>query len=392
MNVESFSIGELCSSVSERYTENLPYVRLVNTSDILEGELLPLEKVKNENLKGQFKKAFKNGDILFSEIRPANRRFAFIENENTKELIASTKLMVIRANKDKVIPKYLYYFLTSQNILNKLQNLAETRSGTFPQITFSGEIAPISIKLPNIAEQNHIVNFIDAINSKILINKKINKNLEAQANSIFFNKCIAIKSIPLNWEKGNLTDIANFTNGLAMQKFRPKKNEIGIPVLKIAELRQGRCDKNSDLCSPSIDSNYIVHDGDVIFSWSGSLIVDFWTGGKCGLNQHLFNVNSSHFEKWFYYSWTKYYLNKFISIASDKATTMGHIKREDLTKAEVLIPSVNDYTSIGNEVSPLYELLISNRIQNRQLELLRDNLLPKIVTGQLDLSDLKIKL
>ena len=392
MNVESFSIGELCSSVSERYTENLPYVRLVNTSDILEGELLPLEKVKNENLKGQFKKAFKNGDILFSEIRPANRRFAFIENENTKELIASTKLMVIRANKDKVIPKYLYYFLTSQNILNKLQNLAETRSGTFPQITFSGEIAPISIKLPNIAEQNHIVNFIDAINSKILINKKINKNLEAQANSIFFNKCIAKKSIPLNWEKGNLTDIANFTNGLAMQKFRPKKNEIGIPVLKIAELRQGRCDKNSDLCSPSIDSNYIVHDGDVIFSWSGSLIVDFWTGGKCGLNQHLFNVNSSHFEKWFYYSWTKYYLNKFISIASDKATTMGHIKREDLTKAEVLIPSVNDYTSIGNEVSPLYELLISNRIQNRQLELLRDNLLPKIVTGQLDLSDLKIKL
>ena len=179
MNVESFSIGELCSSVSERYTENLPYVRLVNTSDILEGELLPLEKVKNENLKGQFKKAFKNGDILFSEIRPANRLFAFIENENTKELIASTKLMVIRANKDKVIPKYLYYFLTSQNILNKLQNLAETRSGTFPQITFSGEIAPISIKLPNIADQNHIVNFIDAINSKILINKKINKNLVA---------------------------------------------------------------------------------------------------------------------------------------------------------------------------------------------------------------------
>ncbi len=177
MNVESFSIGELCRSVSERYTESLPYVRLVNTSDILEGELLPLEKVKNENLKGQFKKAFKNGDILFSEIRPANRRFAFIENENTKELIASTKLMVIRANKDKVVPKYLYYFLTSQNILNKLQNLAETRSGTFPQITFSGEIAPISIELPNIAEQNRIVNFIDAINSKIIINKKINKNL-----------------------------------------------------------------------------------------------------------------------------------------------------------------------------------------------------------------------
>lgn len=335
---------------------------------------------------------FRNGDTIMARITPCleNGKISQINCLNQDEVgFGSTEFIVFRA-KEGVDKDFLYYLIISDLVKQPAIKSMVGSSGR--QRVQNDVVADLDIKIPELSEQRRIGALLKVLDDKIHINGQINKNLEAQANSIFFNKCIAIKSIPLNWEKGNLTDIANFTNGLAMQKFRPKKNEIGIPVLKIAELRQGRCDKNSDLCSPSIDSNYIVHDGDVIFSWSGSLIVDFWTGGKCGLNQHLFNVNSSHFEKWFYYSWTKYYLNKFISIASDKATTMGHIKREDLTKAEVLIPSVNDYTSIGNEVSPLYELLISNRIQNRQLELLRDNLLPKIVTGQLDLSDLKIKL
>ena len=228
------------------------------------------------------------------------------------------------------------------------------------------------------------------INYKSLHQWYINKNLELQADSIFRQNFIKIQHIPPTWKKGNLTDIADYMNGLAMQKFMPKENEIGIPVLKIAELRQGKCDDNSDLCSPSINSDYFVSDGDVIFSWSGSLLVDFWTGGKCGLNQHLFKVTSEKFDKWFYYSWTKYYLNKFITVAADKATTMGHIKREELKKADVLIPSKEDYDAIGKLLSPVYNLIILKRLENMKLELLRDSLLPKLISGQLDVSVLSI--
>jgi type I restriction enzyme S subunit len=185
-------------------------------------------------------------------------------------------------------------------------------------------------------------------------------------------------------------DIADYLNGLAMQKFRPANNENGIPVLKIKELRQGFCDTNSELCSPHIKNEYIIHDGDVIFSWSGSLLVDFWCGDTCGLNQHLFKVTSSQYDKWFYYSWTKYHLNKFIAIAADMATTMGHIKREELSKAKVLIPSTDDYFRISNILSPIYDLIISNRIENRTLATLRDNLLPKLMSGELDVSNIDI--
>ena len=119
----------------------------------------------------------------------------------------------------------------------------------------------------------------------------------------------------------------------------PKDGETGLPVLKIKELRQGICDASSELCSPSIKSEYIIHDGDIIFSWSGSLLVDIWCGGTCGLNQHLFKVTSNNYDKWFYYLWTAHHLDRFIAVAADKATTMGHIKREELEKVEVIIPS-----------------------------------------------------
>lgn len=208
---------------------------------------------------------------------------------------------------------------------------------------------------------------------------------------MFFKKCfITGDSTPNDWQSGNLLDIADYLNGIAMQKYRPQEDECGLPVLKIKELRQGFCNEDSELCSPTIKSEYIVSDGDVIFSWSGSLLVKLWCGGTCGLNQHLFKVTSNDFDKWFYYSWTKYHLDRFIAVAADKATTMGHIKREELAKSRVLIPSPSDYMRIGNVMKPIYDVIISNQIENRKLTILRDMFLPKLMSGEIDISNIKI--
>lgn len=217
-----------------------------------------------------------------------------------------------------------------------------------------------------------------------------NKNLLDQAQAIFDQEFIALEDIPADWQQSSLLGIADYLNGLAMQKYRPSEGEQGLPVLKIKELRQGTCDANSELCSPSIKPEYIVHDGDVIFSWSGSLLVDLWCGGTCGLNQHLFKVTSTTYDKWFYYAWTNHHLQKFAAIAADMATTMGHIKREELAKAEVLVPSRNDYERIGNLLAPLYDLVISNRVENRKLASLRDELLPQLMSGQIDVSEVSL--
>lgn len=218
--------------------------------------------------------------------------------------------------------------------------------------------------------------------------QQVNNNLEQQAKAIFSNEFLTLETLPDGWNQASLIDIADYLNGLAMQKYRPTANETGIPVLKIKELRQTCCDDNSELCSPNIKSEYIIQDGDVIFSWSGSLLVDFWCGGICGLNQHLFKVTSNKYNKWFYYAWTKYHLDRFIAVAADKATTMGHIKRDELEKAKVLIPNEADYQRIGALLQPIYDLIISNRIENKKLSSLRDTLLPKLISGELDVSNI----
>lgn len=178
------SIGDLCSTISDTYKGNDEYVVLVNTSDVLEGKVLNHETVANKNLKGQFKKTFKRDDILYSEIRPANKRFAYIDFENTSNYIASTKLMVLRHN-EKVLPEYLFALLKSNYVIAELQHLAETRSGTFPQITFSSELAPMKVFLPDKDTQKRIVSILSSIEQKIDKNNEINNNLEQQAVLLF---------------------------------------------------------------------------------------------------------------------------------------------------------------------------------------------------------------
>ena len=382
-----YKIRDLCDTISATFDKTKEKVVLINTSDVLEGNVLNHELVINENIKGQFKKTFQTNDILYSEIRPKNKRFAFVDFES-EDYVASTKLMVLRANK-KILPEFLFQLLKSDLIIQQLQDLAETRSGTFPQITFY-ELGQIDVDIPDINEQKIISEYIMNYDEKIENNKKINHHLAEIAKSIFDSYFIDLSPydgvMPDDWQLSNLTGIANYLNGLAMQKHRPQSNEQGLPVLKIKELRQGFTDSTSDLCSPNIRRDYIIHDGDVIFSWSGSLLVDFWTGGECGLNQHLFKVTSDTYDKWFYYAWTKHHLDRFVKIAADRATTMGHIKRDALEKAEVLIPSDEDFEEIGKMLKPIYDQILNNRVESRKLVALRDNLLPKLMSGEISVT------
>lgn len=170
-------IGELCDSISDTYSGKDAEVILINTSDVLDGKILNHVKTLNKNLKGQFKKTFKKNDILYSEIRPANKRFAFVEIEDTSLYIASTKLMVIRSKVDVVEPRYLFALLKSKQMIDELQHLAESRSGTFPQITFNSELATKVINLPTRVIQKKIISILDAIEEKIDKNLQINDNL-----------------------------------------------------------------------------------------------------------------------------------------------------------------------------------------------------------------------
>lgn len=356
-------------------------------------KLKPFTKKIPETEKAEFNGGAKfcNGDTVMARITPCleNGKTAYVDMLDDGEIgFGSTEFIVMRAKTGISDPQFVYYTAINPVFRNVAVKSMVGSSGR--QRVQQSVLEELELSVPDLDEQRRIGDFLAKIDEKIALNDRINDNLYAQAKAIFAQRFIGIETIPDGWKKGNLLDIANYLNGLAMQKFRPRDDEVGLPVLKIKELRQGSCDVSSELCSPSIKPEYIVHDGDVIFSWSGSLLVDIWCGGTCGLNQHLFKVTSETYDQWFYYLWTAHHLERFIAIAADKATTMGHIKRGELEKAEVLIPSEKDYKEISSLMNPLFNLIIANRIEARKLAELRDELLPKLMSGEIDVSEVSV--
>ena len=289
----------------------------------------------------------------------------------------SDNAISVSAN-ELVDDNYLYYLMSSLDFHH------HHIGGAQPLMT-QDIIGGFEVSLPPLEEQRRIAGILGTIDDKIENNRRINNNLEQQAQALFDEWFVNDSTQPAEYNRASLTDIANYLNGLAMQRFRPQSDEKAIPVLKIKELGQGVCDSSSDICSQSIDSKYIVNDGDIIFSWSGTLLVDIWCGGICGLNQHLFKVTSDKYPKWFVYYWTKYHLAKFIRIAKDKAVTMGHIKRGDLETSEVLIPNAEILSKMDNIIAPIFDAIISRRVENKTLATLRDTLLPKLMNGEIKL-------
>jgi type I restriction enzyme S subunit len=138
-------LGDYIQTVSKTHSFQKPEIIFLNTSDISEGNVLHSKYSPVEGLPGQAKKSIKQNDILFSEIRPANKRYAFI-NFDAEDYVVSTKLMVLRS-KSNIDSLFFYFLLTQEQTLVYLQNIAESRSGTFPQITFD-QVKEIEFVIP----------------------------------------------------------------------------------------------------------------------------------------------------------------------------------------------------------------------------------------------------
>ena len=269
--------------------------------------------------------------------------------------------------------KFLYYLL--KNI-----NLNQFAEGSSHPLVTQTLINSIDVQVPiSLPEQRAIAGVISSLDDKIDLLHRQNKTLEAMAEALF--RQWFVEGANENWQEKPLSSVANFLNGLACQKFPPKNDIEKLPVLKIRELTSG-ITETSDCATSDIPSEYIVETGDVIFAWSASLMVKIWDGERCVLNQHLFKVTSKDYPKWFYLMWCSYHLAEFIAISQSHATTMGHIKRSDLDKALVLVPTDMELKYMTDIIQPLIEKQIYNTKQLKTLKHLRYRLLPKLMSGE----------
>lgn len=392
--ISMLPISKVVKSVSITHKFDIPLLKFLNTSDVHNGKIINVNHLPVSELKGQAKKTIKRNDILFSEIRPKNRRFAYVDFDDTDDYVVSTKLMVLRNINPEVDNKYFYYCLTNDHMLSILQNRAENRIGSFPQITFD-LLSEYYIRVPKISEQQKISSILSAIDTKIELNNLINTELEAMAKTIYDYWFVQF-DFPDQNGKPYKSSGGEMVWNEELKKEIPKDWKI-FSLGEICEIYQPKTISDKDFIE---NGKYLVHGSNGVigrydnFNEENSEIV-VSCRGNCGNihrtlpkmwvtgNAMVFKLKDKTVHNEFLYQLLCNCGIKKIATGS----VQGQITRTNVSPLKVLLPSKN----LIDKYSLIAENIISKKIlnltENQELERLKDFLLPLLMNGQVTIND-----
>ena len=343
---------------------------------------------------------FKKGDVLVANIRPYLKKIWYADTEGG----CSSDVLAFRA-KERSNSDFLYAILMADSFYSHA--MVGAKGSKMPR---GDKDQIMRYKLPILSNVKNIGKMIVDIDSIISLNRAINHNLEAMAKQLYdywfvqfdfpneegkpykssggemvWNERLK-REIPKGWTYGSLLDIANYTNGLACQKFR-STDENKLPVIKIREMHEG-ISSDAEYVKADIPEAVKVYDGDVLFSWSASLEITLWAYGKGGLNQHIFKVTSKNdYPKSFYFYQLIDYIGNFKRMADARKTTMGHITQDHLQQSIITLPSSTDITNqLESKLKPIFDKIVLNNQEIIKLTKLRDELLPLLMNGQVSVN------
>ena len=358
---------------------------------------------------------FKANDILFGKLRPYFQKVVLVPFGG----VCSTDIWVIRAKND-VFQKYMFYCLCDDNFINYTMEGAD---GTrMPRAKWE-HASQYSIHLPPLPEQKAISHILGSLDDKIEINRKTNLTLEAMAKAIFKSWFVdydpvkakaegrkpegmdtetaklfpdsfvdsELGKIPKGWKVGKVYDTAEYVNGSAFKDAEICDRTEGLPIVKIAEIKDG-ITSQTRFTSSEMPNKYLIQDGDILFSWSGSpdtsIDTFLWAGGRGWLNQHIFKVIAQESERYFVFFLLKYLRQTFIEIARDKQTTgLGHVTVADMKRLSVILPDSAIKGLFNKYGHSCFNSILQNIIEMKSLITLRNTLLPKLLSGELRIKD-----
>ena len=374
------------------YTDN--GISLIRSQNVLDMDfstenLAYIDEVQAEKLKNVI---VEKNDILLNITGDSIARCTIVPEEILPARV-NQHVSIIRCKNTEQSKYVMYYLQYIKKYLLQISKVGGTRNALTKEA-----IGKLPIKISD--DCNKISKILDNIDQKIHTNNQINQELEAMAKTLYDYWFVQFdfpdqnakpykssggkmvyhpelkREIPEGWGVDSLWNIANFYNGLAMQKYRPDTNEDDyLPVIKIREMMNG-FSKDTERARLDIPSEAVVDRGDILFSWSATLEVIIWGKEKGALNQHIFKVTSDTYPKSFIYFELKSYLKVFKAIAELRKTTMGHITQDHLKQAKIVVPPIELISKLDAKLQPimLKQQILEN--QNQELTQLRDWLLP----------------
>jgi len=372
-------LGEVVVTNPENIGKNYSFneILYLDTGSITKGRIEQLQKLQLINAPSRAKRLVKEGDIIYSSVRPIQRHYGFIINP-PNNLVVSTGFVVIRVKQEKAVPKFIYYFLTLDETVEILDAIAEGATSAYPSLR-PLDIENLEIEIPSsLDEQRAIASVLSSLDDKIDLLHRQNKTLEAMAETLF--RKWFIEDAKEEWEEGVLGDEFDITMGQSPPGDSYNEEERGIPLFQGNADFDFRFPKNRIYTT---SPKKIAKKFDTLISVRAPVGEQNMAFEECCIGRGIAAFRYRHNNSFYTYTYFKLKsLMKHIKQYNETGTVFGSITKNDFETLEILIPPIKVVENFQEIVKPIDDKIIKNCIQIRTLEKLRDTLLPKLMSGE----------
>lgn len=392
-----------------------PYgIPLITAKVVKAGRILPPDEFIDVDEYGDWMRRGipQPGDVVMTTEAPLGE----VAQLGGDKVALAQRLITLRGRPGLLDNTFLKFLMQSRFVQDELRARA---TGTTVLGIRQSELRKLVLPIPPIQEQERIAEILGALDDKIELNRGINQTLEEIGGAIFkswfvdFDPVRAksegresnlawhgvggfpgnlvnseLGQIPDGWDIGTLYDRADYINGLAFRTEDFSNGRVGLPVIKIGELKDG-ITSQTKFTVKDLDPKYRIKSGDILFAWSGSpdtsIDIFIWTGVDGWLNQHIFKIEAQHpEERIFVYFLLRFFKPIFIEIARNKQTTgLGHVTAQDLKRLKTPVPPQDALRAFNRVAEPLFQRAHCCRQESVNLCAIRDTLLPKLMTGEM---------
>ncbi|MBW9088157.1 restriction endonuclease subunit S [Rhizobium wenxiniae] len=386
-----------------------------------------IARISVEDAKRLTRYRLRTGDIVYSRRGDVEKRS--LVRPNNDGWLCGTGCLRIRFGEGHVLPEYAAYYLAHPAA--KAWVVQHAVGATMPNLNTT-ILGLLPFVLPPMPEQISIARILGSLDDKIELNRRMNETLEAMAQAVFrdcfvdfgptrrklegatdpltimgglvqdaeraqaladlFPAALGDDGLPEGWESKPLLDQANWVNGAAYKNMHFSDGPDALPVVKIAELKNG-VTSSTKRTATALGERYRISDGELLFSWSGnpdtSIDAFVWIGGDAWLNQHIFAVRENGTRsRAALYVLLKALMPQFAELARNKQTTgLGHVTKEDMKRLEIAVAPGPVEAAFEEVITPIFNLIVSKLFENRTLAATRELLLPKLMYGEIRLSE-----
>lgn len=406
-NWKFVSLGEICDVNKNSFTKNdkYEYINYLDTGNITENKINDILRIDDLSLiPSRAKRKIQKNDVIFSTVRPNQKHYGIIKKP-IENMICSTGFAVISGKKDILDNRFLYYYLSQDEIVNYLQVIAENSVSVYPSIKPT-DITKLKIKLPEITKQRKIADILDSLSNKIEYNSYINQNLEAQAQAIFKSWFVDFEpfkngkfidselgKIPEGWRVERLGAVCECVLGGTPSRSRKEYWEGNIPWINSGKTNEFRVISPSEFISAEglkKSATKLLPKKTTILAITGATLgqVSLLEIDACA-NQSVVGILENNLLPYEYiYMYVSHNIEKIISHQTGGA--QQHINKDNIKNFHIILPPQCELKRYTNAVENLYSEITNLVFQSRRLSQLRDTLLPKLMSGEIDVSDVAV--